>query len=116
MQDRWSVGHRRRGIGPGDRVFLLRQGVEPRGIVASGHATSPPFSAAHWNGRRDQFANYVEVDWDRVADLDDVLPTQLLVQEMPATHWNTQSGGIAIASSDVDRLEELWAHRPNPRH
>lgn len=38
--DRWSVGGRRGGIAEGDRAFLLRQGPDRRGIVASGHFTS----------------------------------------------------------------------------
>ena len=34
-RERWSCG-RNRKIVEGDRVFLLRQGLEPRGIVGSG--------------------------------------------------------------------------------
>ncbi len=35
--ERWSCG-RNRKIVEGDRLFLLRQGLEPRGIVGSGWA------------------------------------------------------------------------------
>jgi hypothetical protein len=40
----WSTGVRNSGISPHDRVFMLRQGPEPRGIVASGagHERLPP--------------------------------------------------------------------------
>src|SRR4051812_1432251 len=39
VDDRWSCGNTKR-IRAGDRLFLLRQGVEPRGIMAAGWATS----------------------------------------------------------------------------
>jgi len=43
----WSSGRSQR-LRRGDRVFLLRQGVEPRGILASGVVTSDrPYRAIH---------------------------------------------------------------------
>ena len=45
-RDGYFVGNwtcaRTKSIRPGDRVFLMRQGVEPRGIVASGRVLTPP--------------------------------------------------------------------------
>lgn len=38
-QRAWSTG-RRTDIRTGERLFLLRLGSEPRGIVGSGHAAS----------------------------------------------------------------------------
>ena len=46
---RWSCTSHRR-IKPGDRVFMVRLGSEPRGIMASGRVASEPFTAPHWNG------------------------------------------------------------------
>ncbi|GAC1475232.1 MAG: hypothetical protein NVSMB9_27250 [Isosphaeraceae bacterium] len=43
---RWSSGSTKR-IRRGDRLFLLRQGVEPRGIMAAGWATSKPKLGGH---------------------------------------------------------------------
>lgn len=106
--DRWSIGGRTSGIESGDRVFLLRQGEEPRGVVASGTATSGPFTAAHWDNTPGRLANYVDVDWDRVVNDDAVLPTPLLLSELPGTHWNTQSSGIVILPPNDARLEAAW--------
>ncbi len=36
---RWSTGGTKR-INPGDRVFLIKQVVEPKGIIASGIVTT----------------------------------------------------------------------------
>ncbi|MDM8527083.1 hypothetical protein QUF58_02620 [Anaerolineales bacterium HSG24] len=47
--DTWSCGVTKK-INPSDRVFLMKLGKdEPRGIVASGWATSSVFENEHWN-------------------------------------------------------------------
>lgn len=51
VEHRWSCGNSR-SIVVGSRVFLLRQGVEPKGIVASGWVTKAPFAAPHWDSSR----------------------------------------------------------------
>ena len=56
---RWSCGRTKR-IESGDRLFLLRQGQEPRGIVASGYAKSSPHTDVHWDESRSDEALYVE--------------------------------------------------------
>jgi hypothetical protein len=48
VERRWSCGNRKH-IPLGSRVFLLRQGVEPKGIIASGWVTREPFEAPHWD-------------------------------------------------------------------
>ena len=51
----WSMGTKFRQIQLHDRLFLYRQRSEPRGIFASGYATSEPFTAPHcthlWQAR-----------------------------------------------------------------
>lgn len=51
VEQRWSCGNSR-AIPVGSRVFLLRQGVEPKGVVASGWVTRAPFTAPHWDPDR----------------------------------------------------------------
>jgi hypothetical protein len=43
----WSCGNSK-SIANGDRLFLLRQGEEPRGIVGVGYAESEPYRDTHW--------------------------------------------------------------------
>jgi hypothetical protein len=76
---RWSCGNTRK-IGVGDRVFLLRQGVEPRGIVASGVVIEPPYEDLHWDPNASEPALYVDVEFDALLnpESDDVLPRELL--------------------------------------
>ncbi len=47
----WSCGNSR-SIPIGSRVFMLRQGVEPKGIVASGWVSRSPFEDRHWSADR----------------------------------------------------------------
>jgi 5-methylcytosine-specific restriction protein A len=47
--EKWSViSHKK--IKQGDRAFLMRLGKEPKGIMAAGFVSTPPFLSKHWNG------------------------------------------------------------------
>ncbi|MFX1670845.1 HNH endonuclease [Paraburkholderia sp. A2WS-5] len=111
FEDRWSCGHTRR-IKPGDRLFLLRQGVEPRGIVASGQAKSSPHADAHWDVAREDKALYVYVRFDTLLDptKNEILPLdQLQNGPLAAVNWRTQSSGISIEPTAALQLEGLWS-------
>lgn len=108
VPDRWSVSNRKHGIAIGDRFFLLKQEVEPRGIVASGTVASLPFEDAHWNNRPGATTNYVDIAFDVVLHPDDVLPAERLVAELGNTHWSPQSSGTSIHPSDEGPLERIW--------
>ena len=57
----WSCGGTKR-VAPGDRVFLIRLGEDPKGIVASGCVSHGPHEEPHWDidkrkeGKRARFA------------------------------------------------------------
>lgn len=53
VEQRWATGTRTSGIEEGDRAFLLKQGAEPRGIVAGGVIRGPVLQAEHWDGSSD---------------------------------------------------------------
>lgn len=119
VSGRWSTGNRTSGIAPGDRAYLLRQGSEPRGIVASGYFASDVYSDQDWRGR-DRDANYADVDWDAVVPMDDPLPATVLEIRVPGVYWHPQIGGILVDESSADRLSALWSehvgalqHRPD---
>ena len=118
--DRWSCGHSRK-IVEGDRVFLIRQGREPRGIVGSGWAASPVFDDQHWddakraNGQR---AWYILVDFDVLLDADQqsILPRAWLNKDdLSSVHWDTQTSGINIPDEVARRLEVEWKRLLNGR-
>ncbi len=108
---RWSCGNTRK-TEAGDRVFLLRQGVEPRGIMASGTVIEPPYEDLHWDINVSKLALYVDVEFDALLnpESDDILPRELL-EEPPFSgmHWNTQSSGTTIPENVASALEEAWS-------
>jgi 5-methylcytosine-specific restriction protein A len=111
--DHWSCG-RRRNIEVGDRLFLLRQGVEPRGIIAAGYAISKPEEAPHWDPERQEqgeTALGLGVRFERILNpnLDEPLPlAKLQIGRLASVNWRTQISGIDIGDP-VDELEKLWA-------
>jgi 5-methylcytosine-specific restriction enzyme A len=121
---RWSCGNSKR-IVEGDRVYLLRQGREPRGICGSGWAASSSFAEIHWREKKAEkgrTTRYVKVRWDVLlnAETESIFPREWL-NEPPLSdvNWNTQISGINIPDEIANVLEERWkgfleSRRTNP--
>ncbi|WP_164745261.1 protein NO VEIN domain-containing protein [Georgenia faecalis] len=109
VEGRWSTGGRVQGIKSGDRAFLLRQGLEPRGIVMSGWFISEIFQQPHWREDTAGHANYADIEWDVVLDPQDALPLTVLEEFIPQQHWRPQGSGTQIRSEALDKLERLWS-------
>ncbi len=114
VDGRWSCGTNKR-IRKGDRIFLLRQGREPRGLVASGTALGGVVEDFHWmESQADQgiLARYVEVRFDIVLDAErePIFRRDWLGSGVYASvHWNTQVSGISIPDDVAQQLERDWA-------
>jgi len=108
----WSCGTKR--IEPGDRLFLMRQGVEPRGVMGAGWATSEPYETEHYDDDRRELGDTmwgVDVRLDRIfnPEVDEILRlAQLRTGRLAAVNWATQMSGIRIKQG-LDELERLWA-------
>lgn len=48
---KWTCGVNK-SIKAGDRVFLIKLGLEPKGIVASGIAITDVFEGTHWDDEK----------------------------------------------------------------
>jgi hypothetical protein len=106
----WAVGVRKGGIAPGDRAFLLRQGRNRRGMVASGVFTSGVEADEHWDGSGRSSVS-AQVDWDTVLDADDRLPVEILRDKISDVKWDRiQGSGTAVPESYDQELTRLWAH------
>lgn len=106
---RWSCGNTRR-IQAGDRIFLLRQGVEPRGFVASGTALGAREEDKGWDSAR-RTALYVPLRMDSLLDpkVDGILPlAQIQDGPLGKVNWRTQSSGISIPDAAATELEKRW--------
>lgn len=114
VEDRWSCGNRK-DIAQGDRLFLIRLGKEPRGIMGSGWATSSLLRRPHWDDERAErgdLANYVRLRFDTLLDpsVDDILPlAKLRTGKGAKFHWSSQASGIQIQLEVARELEGLWS-------
>ena len=108
VDEPWSTGRSKR-ILPGDRVFLIRQHVEPRGIMASGRATSGWYEEGHWSADKPKKrAIYVEVEWDLILDpeIDPLLSRERLRSgELGKFYWDVESGVVLIPDDIAKKLE-----------
>lgn len=106
---RWSCGNTK-SIQPSDRIFLVKVGTEPKGIVGAGFATTAPFLERHWSGENKE-AFYIDIDFEVLLNPDkepiltlDILKTGNLSQQS----WTPQASGISIRPELVDELEAVW--------
>ena len=113
--NRWRCGSTKPR--EGDRVFLMRTGTTPKGIVALGKVTRAPFAAAHWDeGRAEagEMTRFIDVAFDAVRDAstDAIVTLEELERQEPGQEWNPQSSGIEIKSKPARTLERLWKALP----
>jgi hypothetical protein len=88
-RDSWSAG-RRSDLPVGSRVFLLRQGKEPRGIVAAGYTLSNP------EPNRNGSAHILCLD-----ELKNLPP----LRDVP---WGVQSSGREFSTDEAAQVETVW--------
>lgn len=111
---KWSCGSTT-SIKPGDQIYLIRLGEEPRGIVASGKALSEVFTGTHWDAERRErgvLAKRIYVRFDDIRLVEGlILPIQVLKSEFPTVHWSAQASGIRIPPEVAIQLGRLWKQR-----
>ncbi len=110
VEQRWSCGTKQVRIG--DRLFLIRLGTEPKGIMASGAAISEPFMEEHWDGsgRTRRYLHW-QVDALLDADAEPILPLARLKAE-PAfqpMNWSARQSGVRVPDEVAAGVERAWA-------
>lgn len=106
---RWSCGNTK-SIKPGDRIFLIKIGTTPKGIIGAGFATTSPYSDIHWDIQRRE-ALYIAADFETLLnpDKDPILTLDILnVGRLSKQNWTPQASGISIRLELVDELEAIW--------
>jgi hypothetical protein len=105
----WNIANR--AVRVGDRVFLVRLGKEPKGLMASGGVVGAPYERQHYSGVAGKTATYVDVKWDALIDpgVEPVLSLNALETKIPTMHWRPQNSGILIPQDSANTLEALWA-------
>src|SRR5688572_12377758 len=90
-EDWWGV--QSKSVKQGTRVFLLRQGVEPRGIVGSGWAISSPRTRKKLIPGRAK--RIIDVSFDLLLDPKKYPPLnwRAFTGNLRRVNWTTQSSG-----------------------
>lgn len=106
---RWSTG-KNKSIKLGDRIFLLKVGTKPKGIIAAGFVSSEIYEEIHWKDKN-KTALYVNVDFEVLLNpsIDSILSTEVLgIGKLANQNWQPMSSGITIKEDLADELELLW--------
>jgi 5-methylcytosine-specific restriction enzyme A len=89
----------------GDRMFLVRLGIEPKGVFGSGYAASQSYLD-------EDGINCVDIQIDflinPIANPERLLTLNSLKENMPDQHWTPEGSGIRIRESVIEKLETLW--------
>lgn len=104
---RWSCQSKQPRVG--DTAYLMRLGVEPRGIIARCVVTQPSYEDVDWKdsgGSRNYIG--VRVETLRADCAAGLLPMLLLQIAFPAQKWSPQSSGIALSPEVEAGLDTLW--------
>ena len=92
----------------GDIVYMLRQGSEPRGIVAKGVVIKKSFHAkARTHSRKVPSIKFKLLELRETCS-EGLLPFVVLKQTLPSQHWTPNGSGISIKSANIDKLNKLW--------
>lgn len=117
VEERWSCGLSKK-IREGDRVFVIRLGIEPRGIFASGIVTQAPQMGPHWDDARAEAgeeALFIVFRYDVLLNpemgKDNIIPREFLKNDPRVSnmHWDTQMSGIQIPDDVATELERIWS-------
>ena len=106
LKENWSVASHKT-IKPGDRAYVMRLGIEPKGIFASGTIASEPYVAFR-NGRH---YYRIDIDLDMVLNpnREQILTLDILkTGNLAVQNWTPQASGISIKPQLVDELEGVW--------
>lgn len=111
VERRWSCGNSK-SIKKGDRVFLIRLGKEPKGIMGSGYAKSSYYVAPHWDGTEGKVANYIDIEFDILINPKNntLFDNESLesIDLKNSQQWFPQQSGISIKPELLESLEANW--------
>ena len=99
----WSTGVRNQGVFRGDRAFLLQQGDHGRGIIASGTVFGEIRQIPHWDPENHpgELANTVDIEWECVLPVEDILPKEELNRQLPRNYWSPPGSGCSSRMSGL---------------
>lgn len=113
LDTEWSSG-RARKLEPGSRAFLIRLGVEPRGLFGCGTVMTAPVERLHW--REDKAAEgkrtgYVMLRLESLFDVPPVALAELARPPFAGFRWTVRQSGTRVPAHLAEALDALWTRR-----
>jgi 5-methylcytosine-specific restriction protein A len=96
----WSCGNRKH-IEIGDLFFLVRLGVESKGIIGCGYITSEPYLLPHWDevkASKGKQALRTDLLFKALSE-QPIISLESLQNNYPAYDWTPRSGGVLISET-----------------
>src|SRR5690606_19503325 len=96
-------------IAIGDQFFLIRLGVEPKGIIACGYISSTPYLLPHWNIEKEQLGKQAlrtDLLFKALSDTP-IISLSFLQDKYPNYSWTPQMSGISIPEDIAKELFNL---------
>ncbi|EGR2895096.1 HNH endonuclease [Vibrio parahaemolyticus] len=98
-QEMWSSG-RRKNIDIGEKFYMMRLGVEPKGIIGCGYVITRPELLEHWNptkAKEKKKTLRALLDFTVISS-EPIISLAELEKKYPDLKWTPESGGIFIPS------------------
>ena len=106
-KDTWTCYSKQPKLG--DTVYLMRVGVDPKGIIAKGTVTKESFLQDHWADATKQISTIeFTVDEFRPTCAQGLLPLMLLNLAITDYNWCRQRSGLEIGEAEHSKLQQLW--------
>lgn len=96
----WSCGNTKR-MNIGDLFFLMRLGLEPKGIIGCGYITSQPYLSEHWDEEqaiKGKESLRTDLLFKTLSE-EPIFSLDYLKTNYPNFHWTPQASGISIQES-----------------
>ncbi|SEJ61167.1 hypothetical protein [Paraburkholderia diazotrophica] len=116
VTDVWGCGFSR-SIVPGDRVFIHRVTLEPKGVFASGYVTRAPYEVPDATRKRG-YRLCIDFVYDYLVDAHrEVVISRDELRHHPFSvqTWDAQTSGISIKPIAEGALEKRWLERTGKR-
>ena len=104
----WSCGNTKR-IEIGDLFFLMRLGVEPKGIIGCGYVSSQPYLLPHWDEQKaseGKSALRTDLLFKALSE-NPIVSLTYLQEKYSNSNWTAQAGGLYIPNEIAQELFSL---------
>ena len=116
----WNVGRHKNGFETGNLVYLLRQGTDRRGIIASGVLIEDGVHIDRFDHDPTRESNFVRFELQSILSIDDRLDFEELQNlKLQGVNWSTHfpESGRTLKGPNADALFRLWGrHYSHVRH